>query len=112
MKNYNQKQYKTFNFFLGDLTEEAKTRFIGFLGGDEHNHSFVPFCTYETECDESEYLPGGESKQVIWKKYLRYLHDWAKNHNKPRFFAMTPACFEEWLDNEYQDDDEDQEDVA
>ena len=41
---------KKFEFYLGDLTEDAEERFINFLGGDCGNHDIIPFCTYETVC--------------------------------------------------------------
>ena len=42
---------KKFEFRLDDLTDEAKARFIRFLGGDNGNHDVIPFCTYETVCE-------------------------------------------------------------
>jgi hypothetical protein len=41
-------QLKTFEFFIDDLKDEAKERFISFLGGDNGNHDIIPFCVYET----------------------------------------------------------------
>ena len=40
-------QFKTFEFFIDDLNDEAKARFIEFLGGDDGNHDVIPFCVYE-----------------------------------------------------------------
>lgn len=36
--------------------------------------------------------------------YCQYLIDWAQNHCDIGFEGMTPACFDEWLDNEGADD--------
>ena len=41
-----------------------------------------------------------ETKEIIWRKYQRYLHDWADSHSGPEFYGMTPACFDEWRDSE------------
>ena len=40
-------QFKTFEFFIDDLTAEIKNRFIEFLGGDNGNHDVIPFCVYQ-----------------------------------------------------------------
>jgi hypothetical protein len=45
-------QTKSIEFFLNDLTDEAKARFIQFLGGDDGNHDVIPFCIYETICED------------------------------------------------------------
>ena len=41
-------QLKKFEFFINDLKDEVKDRFISFLGGDNGNHDTIPFCIYET----------------------------------------------------------------
>jgi len=41
---------------------------------------------------------------IVWQKYLQYLQDWADSHNDATFYGMTPACFDEWLGCEYQED--------
>ena len=45
---------KKFEFHIADLTDEAKDRFIKFLGGDNGNHDVIPFCVYETVCEDGE----------------------------------------------------------
>ena len=40
---------------------------------------------------------------IIWQKYLQYLRGWADSHSESEFYGMTPACFDEWLDNEYHE---------
>ena len=54
------------------------------------------------KCDA--YEPEESSKHVAWKKYLKYLLDWAESHSKPEFYGMTPACFDEWFDCEFSED--------
>ncbi|MBO7715871.1 MAG: hypothetical protein J6S85_20070 [Methanobrevibacter sp.] len=44
------------------------------------------------------------SKQYAWQGYLDYLKKWAKNHKEIENYGMTPACFDEWLDNEYEEE--------
>ena len=41
------------------------------------------------------------NKQILWKKYLKYLHKWADEHSNKNFYGMSPVCFDEWIDNEY-----------
>lgn len=52
---------------------------------------------------KSDDAHNGES-DVVWGKYLQYLRDWANSHNGPGFYGMTPACFDEWLGCEYQEE--------
>ena len=47
--------YKKFEFYLDDLTDEAKARFIKFLGGDGGNHDVIPFSVYENICEGCEW---------------------------------------------------------
>lgn len=32
--------------------------------------------------------------------YMNYLEEWQLNHADPVFDGMTPASFQEWLDND------------
>ena len=42
------------------------------------------------------------------ERYLNYLSNWIFNHHDEECAGMSPACFEEWRDNE--DNDENWED--
>ena len=44
-----------------------------------------------------------DNHHTIWKDYLIYLVEWSKHHADLDFYGMTPACFDEWLYNEYQE---------
>lgn len=44
--------------------------------------------------------------------YCQYLMDWAENHCDIGFEGMTPACFDEWLDNEGAEGEYDEPDAA
>ena len=46
------------------------------------------------------------AKEIIWQKYLQYLRDWADSHSEPEFYGMTPACFDEWLGCEHEEEGE------
>ena len=53
--------FKQFEFFIDDLTDEAKARFIKFLGGDDGNHDVIPLHVYQTICED------GDCKNCEWK---------------------------------------------
>jgi hypothetical protein len=42
-------------------------------------------------------------KAKIWADYLCYLREWCENHSGAEFYEMSPACFDEWLCNEYEE---------
>lgn len=33
---------------------------------------------------------------VRWERYLRYLVQWAIDHNSDEYEGMSPACYDEW----------------
>ena len=35
---------------------------------------------------------------VKWEQYLRYLVQWAINHNSDEYVGMSPVCYDEWCD--------------
>lgn len=35
-----------------------------------------------------------------WQRYIFYLIQWAFNHSGEEFSGQSPACFDEWDDNE------------
>ena len=49
-----------------------------------------------------EGLQVGDIK-IIWDKYLQYLAEWAESHGAFEYAYMSPAGFDEWVDNEYQE---------
>lgn len=40
-----------------------------------------------------------------WERYINYLGSWVINHNDEACEGMSPACFEEWRDNEDAEED-------
>lgn len=45
-------------------------------------------------------------KPDLWAQYIAYLHGWANDHRDQAFYGCTPACFEEWYDNECAEEDD------
>ena len=41
-----------------------------------------------------------------WEKYIEYLKQWAEEHKNEENAGMSPACFDEWSDNEAEEDDD------
>ena len=35
-----------------------------------------------------------------WSKYINYLIKWAMEHSGAEYDGMSPACYDEWRDNE------------
>ena len=42
--------------------------------------------------------------EITWDKYLQYLVEWPESHREPEHSGMSPAGFDEWLANEYQEE--------
>lgn len=42
------------------------------------------------------------SEKDMWNAYIAYLKSWADEHSGYEFYGMTPACFDEWIDCEYE----------
>lgn len=36
-------------------------------------------------------------------KYISYLHQWATDHEDPAYLGQSPACYDEWLNNDFGD---------
>lgn len=45
------------------------------------------------------------SENEKWRQYIEYLHEWADLHSDPAFMFGSPACYEEWVENEGECDD-------
>ena len=57
-----------------------------------------PSLLVSVECDEEEEI---ESK---WHEYLEYLIHWAISHSDKGFAGCMPACYNEWLGSEGNDE--------
>ena len=45
----------------------------------------------------------GQYKKLLWEEYLDYLSSWALHHSDITNYGMSPACFDEWEDNEEEE---------
>lgn len=43
-----------------------------------------------------------------WGRYLEYLRAWADTHSDTAFCGCSPVCFNEWLDNKNNEEEEDE----
>ena len=72
---------------------------------DYHNTDFTDFRLIEV--DGEAQIGMTENSEVdraaAWNAYLRYLRGWADSHKEPGYYGSTPACFDEWFGNEYQE---------
>jgi hypothetical protein len=64
-------------------------------------------------CDEIydawlEHLDESDLDEVFakldWRDYLTCLVEWAHNHSEPQFAGSSPACYDEWFNNEHKED--------
>lgn len=37
-----------------------------------------------------------------WENYIQYLHAWADDHSTNEYLGQSPACYDEWCDNEWE----------
>ena len=85
------------------------------LGGDPSNG--CDGCVYsldyhfvDGECvRREEDANANEHKAEAWAEYLKYLAAWAIDHSDAGHYGASPACFGEWMADEYEQDDEDDE---
>lgn len=50
-------------------------------------------------------------QEIMWNAYLLYLKDWVNDHSASENFGMSPACFDEWQDNEGASEDDGRIDI-
>lgn len=48
----------------------------------------------------------GAQQKKRWDAYIEYLNYWADDHSDTDSYGQTPASFDEWLENEYDPDEE------
>jgi len=66
----------------------------------EEDGEFRFYLEFETCLDDTNIT----DQPIIWSKYLQYLRDWTDSHSNTGFYGCTPACFDEWLVSEYQEE--------
>lgn len=48
-------------------------------------------------------------KEKRWDAYIAYLNDWADDHSAAECYGAAPMGFDEWLEEEYEEDEDDAE---
>ena len=77
-----------------------------YILGSDH-FSDVTFEVVDTDDDTIIFFNiQGENDRSTWNQYLEYLIDWVKSHIEVQHRGMSPAGFDEWYDNEYQEESE------
>lgn len=67
----------------------------------------------QSNCNIENAIVLDKDSDSAHERYLNYLVNWIADHHEETFKGCSPACFDEWLDNEGEEDEEDVEyDVA
>ena len=67
----------------------------------------------QSNCNIENAIVLDKDSDSTHERYLNYLMSWIADHYDEAFKGCSPACLDEWLDNEYEEDEEDIEyDVA
>lgn len=56
----------------------------------------------------AEHIEFRDDHDPEWDAYLLYLTDWAESHKRKLHKGESPACFQEWQDNEGSEEDDDE----
>lgn len=76
-------------------------------------------CIGETDCIDplgvrpvlnlNPYLPVTweiEKSKSLWQDYILYLYNWTAEHSDCEFAGCSPACYQEWLDCENEEEED------
>ena len=67
----------------------------------------------QSNCNIENAIVLDKDSDSTHERYLNYLMSWIADHHEETFKGCSPACFDEWLDNEGEEDEKDIEyDVA
>ena len=67
----------------------------------------------QSNCNIENAITLDKDSDSAHERYLNYLMSWIADHHEETFKGCSPACLDEWLDNEGEEDEEDIEyDVA
>ena len=89
--------YREFITIIG-FDEDAASRYDETNGrgdnapGDFLEREFDRLDSIGISLDDWAIVDGG----VRWERYLRYLVQWAIEHNSEGYEGMSPACYDEW----------------
>ena len=84
---------------MWDFAELAKDEFL-------RSYSYIEEEEYDAT---AEWLKAngitamGQYRRLHWQDYLDYLDRWTLEHKDITNYEMSPACFDEWEDNEAED---------
>lgn len=59
---------------------------------------------------KTKYILRMERTANDWERYIQYLISWAKDHKDEEYKGMSPACYDEFLENDDEDCLNDMED--
>lgn len=51
-----------------------------------------------------DWLITDDDDELRWARYITYLIEWAFEHSGEEFDGMSPACYNEWCNNEDEGD--------
>ena len=67
----------------------------------------------QSNCNIENAIVLDKDSDSTHERYLNYLMSWIADHHEETFKGCSPACLDEWLDNEGEEDEEDIEyDIA
>ena len=84
---------------LRDFAEIPKDEFL-------RSYSYIEEEQYDatTEWFKMHGLsPLDQYRKLLWEEYLDYLESWALHHKDVANYGMSPACFDEWYDNDTEE---------
>lgn len=64
----------------------------------------------QNNCNIENAIILDKDSDSVHERYLNYLMSWIADHHEDEFKGCSPACFDEWLDNEYEENEEDIDD--
>lgn len=57
----------------------------------------------------NHWLLSDEDDTQRWARYIDYLIEWAFDHSGEEYDGMSPACYDEWCNNENEEEYDDEE---
>lgn len=75
----------------------------------KHNSGTAVFketCNTEKNTCDYELIWHPTAEQKLVKAYQKYLRQWYADHSGPAYKGMEPVCFNEFIDNEYEEEGE------
>lgn len=92
--NFNEDAASKYGETNGVDTGDINTYLSNEMGWVEQSGIYLG--DFIRECNESS----------DYHKYLLYLLQWVFDHKSDVYAGMSPACFDEWIDNEAEEEEE------